>query len=72
MLAYPAFSEIKDFPIDPSHCVAIVGVAAQNRHISSYDCKMLAFCTLLARRLILFKWRDPLPHTFLHWIKEIM
>lgn len=33
---------------------------------------MLIFCCLLARRLILFKWKDPNPPTHHHWIREVM
>ncbi len=63
-LIFNTFSEIMGLPIDPSPFIAIFGV--------SYTCKMLAFCTLLARRLILLKWKNPFPPTFLHWIREIM
>jgi hypothetical protein len=32
---------------------------------------MLAFTTLLARRLLLLKWKDQFPSTLSHWIKEV-
>ncbi len=70
-LNFDTFSEIMGLPTDPSPFIAIVGVTAQNTRLSIYNCKMLAFCTLLARRLILLKWKDPLSPTFIQWIKEI-
>ena len=71
-LIFDAFSETIGVPVEPSPFLALFGVTPQNMHLSSYNCKMVAFCTLLARRLILFKWKDSLPPTFSHWIKEIM
>lgn len=32
---------------------------------------MIAFSTLVARRLILLKWKDRAP-TFSHWIRDLM
>lgn len=33
---------------------------------------MIAFSTLLARRLILIKWKDKFPPAFNHWVKDLM
>ena len=32
----------------------------------------LAFTTLLARRLILLKWKSPYPPSFLHWTRDVL
>lgn len=33
---------------------------------------VIALTTLLARRLILFKWKQHTPPSFSHWIKDVM
>jgi len=38
----------------------------------NHKCIMLAFCTLLARRLILCQWKDSSPPTYSQWITEDM
>jgi len=69
---FNTFSKIIEKPIDPSPFIALFGVTPQGVHLDKYECNMIAFCTLLARRLILFRWKDPLPPTHSLWIKEIM
>lgn len=32
----------------------------------------MAFATILARLLVLIKWKDKLPPTFKHWINDLM
>lgn len=69
---FNTFSEMLEEPLDPSPLIALFGVAPQTMNLSNYKCNMLAFCTLLARRLILFRWKDPLPPTHSLWVKEVM
>ena len=33
---------------------------------------MIAFASLLARRLILLKWKEKLPPTFKAWVNDVM
>lgn len=59
-------------PIDPSPLTALFGVTPQAVNLSHAKSNVVAFCTLLARRLILFRWKDPLPPSYFHWIRETM
>ena len=34
--------------------------------------KVIAFSTLLVRRLILLRWRDAAPPTVTHWIRDVL
>lgn len=50
----------------------LFGVAHENTSFTKNKIKILAFCSLLARRLILIKWKAPLPEklcTILSWRK---
>ena len=69
---FKTFSKILMEPIDPSPLSALFGVTPQAVNLSSSKSNVVAFCTLLARRLILFRWKDPFPPTYSHWIREIM
>ena len=58
--------------VEPSPLIALFSVAPEDASLSKREVNMLAFCSLLARRLILFKWKDPIPPTHSHWIREVM
>lgn len=53
----------------PAPFIALFEVAQSTSQLSTRKNMMLAFCSLLARRL---KWKDPTPPTHSHWIRKIM
>lgn len=62
-------SKILEGLVDPSPFIAMfAGVATQDVPLNSYKSSMLAYCSLLTRSLILFKWKDPLPLRYGYWI----
>lgn len=69
---FETFSRIFGNRLAPSPFIALFGVAQMGSHLEVWERTMLAFCSLLARRLILLKWKDRTPPTYSHWIKEIM
>ncbi len=58
--------------LEPEPLVAMFGVAPEELQLSASMCKILAFSSLLARRAILLKWKNPLPPTHIQWIRETM
>ncbi|KAM7402819.1 hypothetical protein PAMP_018030 [Pampus punctatissimus] len=69
---FGAFSEMLKVSVDASPLTALFGVLPQNTKINKQHRNMLAFCTLLARRLILTRWKDSQPPAYSHWIREVM
>ena len=69
---FDTMSKVIQQPLDHSPYIALFGIAPPEMSLSNIKCYTLAFCTLLARRLILFKWKEPLPPTYSHWIREVM
>lgn len=69
---FETFSGLFGQVVEPSPFIALFGVAHENTSFTKSKIKILAFCSLLARRLILIKWKDPLPPTFSQWIREVM
>lgn len=69
---FETFSKTFGERIEPSPFIALFGVAPENIIINKRMNTVLAFGSLLARRLILFKWKDPTPPTHTHWIRESM
>lgn len=69
---YETLSGLFGEVVEPSPFIALFGVAPENTSFTKSKIKILAFCCLLARRLILIKWKDPFPPTFSRWIREVM
>lgn len=69
---FKTFSDVLEVPIEPSAFIAIFGVVSQETHLSRNGKNMIAFASLLARRLILLKWKEKFPPTFKAWVNDIM
>ena len=54
----------------PSYCN--IWGDPENTHFRWYEISMMSFRTLLARRLILFRWKDPAPPVYSHLVREVM
>lgn len=52
--------------------VAIFGVIPKNVGLTELQANMIAFSPLLARRMILLKWKETTPPVYGHWVKEVM
>ena len=69
---FETFSKIFAKKLAPSPFIALFGVTQIDSHLEMWERTMVAFCSLLARRLILLKWKDPAPPTYSHWVRETM
>lgn len=58
--------------IDPTPLMSLFGVAPVDTPLTGSYMNMMAFCSLLARRLILSKWKDSVHPTYGQWIREVM
>ncbi|KAI4827930.1 hypothetical protein KUCAC02_031287, partial [Chaenocephalus aceratus] len=58
--------------IQPNPIIAVFGVAPEGVSLSNCQSHSLAFATLLARRLILLKWKDRTPPSHAHWVRDVM
>lgn len=63
------FSEVLQSPTEPSPITAIFGVPKYGIRLHNSAKRVMAFATLLARRLI--KWKDKYPPTFAQWIRDL-
>ena len=48
------------------------GVTGEGLGLPVGGWKLIAFSTLLARRMILLKWKDAAPPTVSHWVKDVL
>jgi len=69
---FDAFSGICGKTIHPSPLISLFGVPPVEISLSKCNTNMIAFGSLLARRLILSKWKDSHPPAYGHWIREVM
>ena len=58
--------------INPCPLVALFGLSPKTANLSNLHNGALAFCTLIARRLILLNWKSSQPPTNIHWIRDLM
>ena len=61
-----------DIPIDPVAMTALFGVLPIDLTLPRYKTDLIAFTTLLARRLILLKWKSSSPPSHSLWLKDIL
>lgn len=70
---FGTFSKMCGKTVEPSPYIALFGVAPMDSpFLLRKETTMMAFCSLLARRLILLTWKDSVPPLFNHWIREVM
>lgn len=65
-------SRVLEVNIEPSPVVSIFGVTPEELSIGNWGKTVEAFAALLARRIILMKWKDKSPPTFQHWINDVL
>lgn len=69
---FDSLSAITSALIEPSPLTALFGVLPADHDLSSCLADLVAFLTLLARRIILMHWKNPRPPTHSHWIKDAL
>lgn len=67
-----SLSEILNMPIDPIPITILFGVLPSTLVVPKFKADFVAFATLLARRLILLKWKSPTPPTVYHWLTDLL
>ncbi len=68
---FKSFSEIFTTAIEPNPLTALFGVLPENVKLTVLEMDNIAFCTLLARRLILIIWKLPSPPTYRQWVFDL-
>ena len=71
-LSFKLFLECLNKLIAPCPSMAIFGVPPDSLMLSKAEANCIIFSTLLARCLILFRWKDAHPPTFIHWVRDIL
>lgn len=69
---FNTFSEVYRVNFTPSVLTALFGVVPSNISLTKHYSNAIAFASLLARRLILLRWKQEHPPTHDQWIADIM
>ena len=71
---FDTISKSYNWNIQPCPKIGIFGTVscADGSSLSAYLQRVIAFFSLLARRAILFKWKDSNPPTNNQWIRDVM
>lgn len=71
---FKAFSKMFGTQLDPDPICALFGLTPEKSRavLPAKAYVVIAFTTLLARRLILFRWKQQAPPSFSHWVKDVM
>ena len=69
---FNTFTYICKKKVDPDPITATFGIAPNNFGISKHQSDLIAFSTLLARRLILLGWKSPTSPSYSRWVREVM
>lgn len=67
-----ALSDMLGVTITLNPLLMLFGITAEGLRLPAGGQKLIAFSTLLARRLILLRWKDAVPPTKPHWIKDVL
>ena len=69
---FHAYSTMFGVVIPPNPLCAIFGFTDETRSLKGRAHVVIAFTSLLARRLILLLWKEQTPPTFSRWIRDTM
>ena len=69
---FGTLSQVTHKVIEPNPMTALFGTPPSTIPPSSSEATFIAFVTLLARRLILLRWKSSTPPSDTLWIKEIL
>ena len=59
-------------PMLPCPLIGFFGATPEHLGLTRALSNSITFLTLLARRLVLIKWKDCRPPTFTHWVKDAL
>lgn len=69
---FDTLSAVTSTKICPSPLVALFGVLPSGNSLTSYFCELVAFLSLLARRLILLHWKNSHPPSHSQWLRDAL
>ena len=69
---FSTLSKVTGRGVTPNALTALFGVWSFPPTLSPAKKDLIAFTTLLARRLILLKWKSSVPPTYTNWVKEVL
>lgn len=69
---FKSLSDITGKNIEPTPLTALFGVSPTQAQLSVLEMDLVSFVTLLARRLILLRWKSSSPPSFSMWIKDVL
>ena len=69
---FNVFSDLCNTSIEPNPITAIFGVPTDDTQVSSVQANVIAFSSLIARRLILRNWKSDKPPTFSSWVRDVL
>lgn len=69
---FEAISHVCNRTVDPNPFTTVFGVLPNRQGLTSAQKSAVAFLSLMARRLILRKWKDVQPPSFIQWVREMM
>ena len=69
---FEALSTIFENRVDPNPIIALFGLVPDGIILPPNSNRIVAFTTLLARRLILMNWRGAVSPTTTHWIRDVL
>lgn len=69
---FSTISDVCGAEIDPHPFIALFGVPCPALQLAKTKKDFIAFVTLLARRLILLKWKSPAPPSYENWVHSVL
>ena len=69
---FDTFSKIFKVKYTPSPLTAIFGVVPDDIVLSRHYSNAVAFASIIARRLILMRWKQEASPTHVHWVTELI
>lgn len=69
---FDTFSQVTGKDITPNSLVALFGATSSITLLSSTERSFIAFGSLLARCLILLKWKSITPPDHCHWVRDVL
>ncbi len=69
---FEALSTVLTVKIDPNPLMSLFGIIPEGMELPVGGHKIVAFTTLLARRLILLRWKEAVPPSVSHWIRDVL
>lgn len=69
---FEALSIVLTVKLDPNPLMSLFGITPEGMQLPVGGHKVVAFTTLLARRLILLRWKDAAPPSVSHWIRDVL